>query len=115
VSVAHRRTAWTVVAILFAALSAWLLIPPFPPPATMMDETYATLTGKLGTPTGAIPTKFVAWERSRAIEVWSLEAGFGSAPIDPHEHPGHVSRCLRIPRAGISMSCSRSVRASPRS
>jgi hypothetical protein len=108
-----KLAAWIAVAILFATLSAWVLIPPFPPPATMMDDTYTTLTENLGPPTGSIPTKFVVWERSRVIAVWSLEAGLSSALMDPYEHPGHVVRCLWIPWAGISMFCSRASRANP--
>lgn len=68
----------------------------------MMDDTYAILTGKLGLSAGSIPTKFVAWERSRVIAVWSLEAGLSSVPLDPREHPEHVSRCLWVPWAGLS-------------
>src|SRR5271154_2554373 len=68
-------------AVILATLSAWVLIPPFPSPEIAVNDSFATLTEKLGPPVGSIPTKFVAWQRSRGVAVWSLQAEYRSAPF----------------------------------
>jgi hypothetical protein len=98
-------------ALVLLAVSAWVLIPPFPPPAALMDTSFAALTARLGYPTGSIPTKFVVWEKSRGIAVWSLEVGYDSATVAPMELPHSVSRSLWFKWAGVSVPYGYATRA----
>jgi hypothetical protein len=96
--------------ILLAAL-AWVLIPPFPSPAALMDTSFAALTAQLGRPAGSIPTKFVVWQKSRGIAVWSLEAGYDTATVDATALPKYVSRILWVEWTGISVPFGYAARA----
>jgi hypothetical protein len=43
-----RAASWTGAAIILAAFAAWVLIPPFPLPAKVVNDTFATLIEELG-------------------------------------------------------------------
>ena len=104
-----RTVASVCMALAITAALAWLLTPPFPAPDALMGDSYSDLVAALGPPTGSIPTKFVAWEKSRGVAIWTLEVGYGTAPIDQRATPRQVSRCLWIDWAGVSIFCRRSV------
>jgi hypothetical protein len=106
-----RTVASVCVALAITAASACLLTPPFPAPDALMGDSYSELVVALGPPTDSIPTKFVAWQKSRGVAIWTLEVGYGTAPIDQAATPGHVSRCLWVDWAGVSIFCQRSVSA----
>jgi hypothetical protein len=98
-------------ALVILGASAWVAIPPFPPPAALMDTSFAALTARLGHPTGSIATKFVVWEKSRGIAVWSLEVGYDSATLAPMELPHSISRSLWFKWAGVSIPYGYATRA----
>jgi hypothetical protein len=106
-----RSTALIGAGVVFFAASAWVLIPPFPSPAGLMDLSFTYLTARLGPPTGSIPTKFVVWEKSRGIAMWSLEVGFDTATVDPTALPQNISRRLWVKWAGLSVPYGYAVRA----
>jgi hypothetical protein len=93
------------VAATIVTASVWLLTPPFPAPDALITRSYSDLVVVLGPPTGSIPNKFVSWQKSRGIAIWTLEAGYGVSPIDRRATPGQVSRCLWIDWAGVSILC----------
>ena len=103
-SVSLRATISIGAALILLAALVWVLIPPFPSPALLMDISFASLTAQFGHPTGSIPTKFVVWQKSRGIAVWSLEVGYDTATVDATALPQHVSRLLWVEWAGISAS-----------
>ena len=88
---------------LLMSMLAWVLIPPFPSPMSLMDTSFASLTATLGHPSRSIPTEIAVWQKSRGIAVWSLEVGYNAAPIDPTAQPQSISRTLRIAWADISI------------
>jgi hypothetical protein len=98
-------------ALVLSAGLAWVFIPPFPSPATLMDTSFASLTAKLGDPAGSIPTKFVVWQASRGIAVWSLEVGYDTATVDPMALPLTISRRLWVDWAGVSVPYGYATRA----
>ena len=108
--VSARGTAALGLALLSGAALGWVFVPPFPPPATLVDKPYAALVTELGRPSGGIPTKFVAWEKSRGGAIWTLEAGFDDATIDARMVAGDISRCLWIDWAGVSILCEKATR-----
>jgi hypothetical protein len=110
-SMSLRSTASIGAALVFLAASAWVLIPPFPSPAALMDTSFASLTARLGHPTGSIPTKFVVWEKSRGIAVWSLEVGYDTVSVDPTALPHAISRSLWVKWAGVSVPYGYATRA----
>jgi hypothetical protein len=108
------RTAVAVSAALaLAAMCAWMLIPPFPAPTALIDNSPSSLTSKFGPPTGSIaispvpwhPANSVAWEKSRGVAVWSLQADWQRVSTDPMAYPDSVSRCLRILWVNLSLQC----------
>jgi hypothetical protein len=99
------------VAFVLLAASAWVLIPAFPSPAMLMDHSFTSLTARLGQPAGSIATKFVVWEKSRGIAVWSLEVGFDTATVDPTALPQSISRSLWFKWAGVSVPYGYATRA----
>jgi hypothetical protein len=104
-----RATVSICIAVTIIAASVWVLTPPFPAPEALITRPYSDLLVALGPPVGSIPTKFVAWQKSRGIAIWTLEAGYGMAPINQRATPGRVSRCLWIDWAGVSILCRRAV------
>ena len=104
-----RTVASVCMALAITAALAWLLTPPFPAPDALVGDSYSDLVAALGPPTGSIPTKFVVWQKSRGVAIWTLEVGYGTAPSDQRATPGQVSRCLWINWAGVSIFCRRSV------
>ena len=82
----------------------WVLVPPFPAPGTLMDRPLSALTKQLGPPRELMPQgpsplrlgKSVAWEKSRGIAFWTLQADWTEEPVDPLRTPDMVSRCLRL-------------------
>jgi hypothetical protein len=100
-----RAAASICIAVALIAASVWLLTPPFPAPEALISHSYSDLVTALGAPTGSIPTKFVAWQKSRGVAIWTLEAAYGETPIDHRATPGQVSRCLWIDWAGVSILC----------
>jgi hypothetical protein len=92
-----------------AALSVWVLIPPFPSPPALVGKPSSALVSLLGPATGALPDKFVAWEQSRGVAVWTLEASYIAWPVDPDSVTTGIKRCLWIKWAGISVLCQRAV------
>ena len=83
---------------------AWVLVPPFPSPETLINSSLTALTGRFGPPHDLPPetpaplrsAKSVAWTRSRVVAVWMLQADWNKAPPNPVAHPDMVSRCLRV-------------------
>jgi hypothetical protein len=110
-SMSLRSTISIGAALVLLAASAWVLIPPFPSPAVLMNTSYASLTAKLGHPTGSIPTKFVVWEESRGVAVWSLEVGYDTATVDPMALPQDIKRGLWVKWAGVSVPYGYAARA----
>jgi hypothetical protein len=112
--VMDKRTVASVrVALAITAVSAWLLTPPFPAPDALIGDSYSELVVAHGPPTGSIPTKFVAWQKSRGIAIWTLEVSYGTAPVDQAATPRRVSRCLWVDWAGVSILCQRTVSGWP--
>jgi hypothetical protein len=100
-----RKAGSICIAVTIIAALVWLLTPPFPAPEELITRPYSDLVTALGPPTDSIPTKFVAWRRTRGIAIWTLEAGYGMAAIDRRATPGRVSRCLWIDWASVSILC----------
>jgi hypothetical protein len=66
-----RRVVGALVAILLSVGVAWILIPPFPAPSAFVGKPYSMFALQLGPSTGEIQDKFVVWEKSRGVAVWS--------------------------------------------
>lgn len=102
-----RRAKLGVVAVLSLGVLSWVFIPPFPAPSAVVGKSSSALVSLLGPSTGALPDKFVEWEKSRGVAVWTLEAGYSSWPIEPGSVTEDVKRCLWIKWAGVSILCQR--------
>ena len=90
-------------AILVAGL-VWILVPPFPPPATLLDIPLTALTEQFGPSRDSVEevrapprsAKSVVWERSRGIAYWTLQADWSKPTIELSGPPDMVSRCLHL-------------------
>jgi hypothetical protein len=98
-----------VVAVPSLGVLSWVFIPPFPAPSALVGRSNSTLVSLVGPSTGALPDKFVMWEQSRGVAVWSLEASYITWPVEPGSVTENVKRCLWIKWAGISVLCQRAV------
>jgi hypothetical protein len=98
------RSAVAIVAVIILLGLVWVLVPPFPAPADLIDKSPQALTMQLGSshdvalavPAPLRPWRTVAWEKSRGIAVWELQANWARAPADPLSPPDVISRCLRV-------------------
>lgn len=89
----------------FIVLTAWVLIPPFPGPSELLGKPSSALVSLLGPWTDELPEKFVAWDKSRRVAVWTLEAGYRTWPVEPKSITENVRRCLWIKWVGVSVLC----------
>jgi len=97
----------------------WTLIPPFPASPLLLDEPLSSLTRRFGPPnvigpTSAVPwhpSRSLAWEKSRGIGIWILQADWGKALPTATTHPDSVSRTLRVLGANLPFSGDAAVRA----
>ena len=113
-----------VVVLVLAAGLIWVLVPPFPSPETLLGKPLGALATQFGparevasqTPAAARWGKAVAWEKSRGVAVWTLEADWRKTPEGDSARPDMVSRCLK-PRSGDRIGwewfCSCPARPSP--
>ena len=103
------RVLLAVTAAVLFGVVAWTLIPPFPPPSTLIDQSPQALAMQLGAPHEIAspvpapqrPWRTIAWEKSRGIATWEVQAEWGSAPDDPLSPPDMVWRCLRVTWASV--------------
>jgi hypothetical protein len=117
------RSALSVFAAIVVAGLVWVLVPPFPSPRELLDDSLPDLTMQLGAAhevTLSVPAplrswKTVAWEKSRGIAVWELQADWSRPPVDPLSPPDMVSRCLHVRWApaleGVVLPCEAVARA----
>lgn len=87
---------------------AWVMIPPFPAAAEVIDYSLPSLTTKFGAPNWVIPagevsapvvpggTKLAIWERPRGIAVWTLQVQWESTAVNQVSAPHWVFRYLRV-------------------
>jgi hypothetical protein len=101
-----KPLASVVTAATLAAGLAFVILPPFPEPSTLLSSDYATLQSLLGSPTVVFPGQFVGWSRSRLIATWTLEAAL-DFPLHPESRSVEIHRCLWIQWAGYSVFCNR--------
>jgi hypothetical protein len=104
----------TICASFLAAVSTWLLIPPFPSPSELQDTPLAALTQKFGHPDDSppmpqfrnLPVKWFSWRKSRGFAVWTLRVNYRE-PLDPLSPPDGVSRCLetRLELINVLLPC----------
>jgi hypothetical protein len=106
-----RRPLLIAAALLLMSMFAWVLVPPYPSPVSLMDKSFATLTASLGHPSRLAPTEIAVWQKSRGVAVWSLEVGYNTAPIEPTTLPQNISRSLRIVWPDIAIPYGYSARA----
>jgi hypothetical protein len=99
------RAVGALIAILLSVGVAWILIPPFSTPSALVGKPYAMLALQLGPSTGEIPDKFVVWEKSRGVAVWSIQARYDTWPIESRSVVRGAKRCLWIKWAAVSMLC----------
>ena len=96
------------------AYCAWALAPPFPSPIALIDTPQSALLAEFGPSTHRKAStdlerrlaglgRTLAWDRSRGIAVWSLEAYFVGHADDPTALPMSVSRCLHADWAGNAL------------
>jgi hypothetical protein len=91
------------VAAIFVVAVA--ITPPFPEPATLLNQNYETIVAAIGRPDGGIPDKFVAWSRSRGPLRWDLELYTRESPPLATSLATGVNRCLWAPDFGIPIRC----------
>jgi len=101
------RLAGIPILLAIVALASWVVIAPFPEPSTLAGRPFASIASQLGPSTGALPDKFVEWEVSRGVAVWTLEAGYRTWPVEPKSITENIKRCLWIKWAGMSVLCQR--------
>ena len=89
-----------------AGAAAWVLVPAFPAPHTLIHANYAVLQSRFGAPTDVFPDKFVGWSRSRLVAKWTLKATL-HFPLSAESAPTDIQRCLWIPWAGYTILCTR--------
>jgi hypothetical protein len=107
-NVMNRVVFSSIVLVLpLCVLSAWVSVAPFPSPPSMVGATFGSLESQLGSVTGGLTDKFVVWEKSRVVAVWSLQASYEVNPIAKGSLTRNVKRCLWIDWAGVSVLCQR--------
>src|SRR5271170_1593192 len=88
--------------LVLVAAVIWVLIPPFPPPRTLLNSSLPTLIQRLGTPREVVlpvplrPAKLLEWAESRGVAFWTFQAVWQNPPADPTAHPDYVTRRLRL-------------------
>jgi len=103
--VMHSKTlALAVTAVSVAAGVAFVIVPPFPEPSTLISSDYAALQARLGPPAVVFADKFVGWSRPRLVATWTLEAGL-EFPLHPQSRSAEIHRCLWIQWAGYAILC----------
>ena len=103
--VMHSKTlALAVTAVSVAAGVAFVIVPPFPEPSTLISSDYAALQTRLGPPAVVFADKFVGWSRPRLVATWTLEAGL-EFPLHPQSRSAEIHRCLWIQWAGYAILC----------
>ena len=101
----HRKTlALMVTAASVTAGAAFVMVPPFPEPSTLISSNYAALQARLGPPAVVFADKFVGWSRLRFVATWTLEAGL-EFPLHPQSRSAEIHRCLWIQWAGYAILC----------
>jgi hypothetical protein len=102
---AGARFAGLLILLAIVALAFWVLISPFPEPSTLTGRSFASVASQLGPSTGALPDKFIEWEVSRAVSVWTLEASYVTWPVQLGSVTVRIKRCLWIKWPGMSVLC----------
>jgi len=93
-----------LAALVVTAGAAFVMVPPFPDPSTLISSDYAALQARLGPPAVVFPDKFVGWSRPRFVATWTLEAGL-EFPLRPQSRSAEIHRCLWIQWAGYAILC----------
>ena len=99
-----RRWLITGVLLLLGLAVTWSLTSPFPSSLIVLNEPLPAMASRFGSPNEAIPTnavlrqpgRAVAWEKSRGIAVWTLEADWEKARASSAAPPDFVSRSVRL-------------------
>ena len=98
-----RRTAVVAAAMIVSGGLAWILVPPFPRPETLLSSSLPALTKQFGPPDQIMrkltsdkrSVTSVAWVTSRGIAFWTLQVDWSASLVNPTARPEGVSRCLR--------------------
>jgi hypothetical protein len=103
--VMRRKTlALAATAVLVTAGAAFVMVPGFPEPSSLITLDYASLQARLGPPSVVFGDKFVGWSRPRYVATWTLEARL-EFPLRPQSRSAEIHRCLWIQWAGYAILC----------
>lgn len=115
------RIAIVLVSTALLGLALICLFPPFPPVASLLDDSFDSLIRKYGRPIDLSPdaslpqqlrpAKSVAWQKSRIVAVWELTINYTTTPVSSTASPDYVTQCLNWGWLGFHFPCDAAFRA----